>query len=56
MARHRLRRIPFVGITRAALSSYVRQRGPEVRDDPQIAAHEFFAHQFHIAVQPALGA
>ena len=56
MARHRLRRVPFVGVPRAALASYVRRRGGEDRDDPQITAEEFFAFQFHSAVQPAMGA
>jgi hypothetical protein len=56
MARHRLRRVPFVGVPRAALASYVRRRGGGDRDDPQITAEEFFAFQFHSAVQPAMGA
>ena len=48
LARHRLRRVPFVGMTRAALDAYrQRQMGAADQDRPQIAAHDFYAYQVH---------
>ena len=47
LARHRLRRLPFVGMTRATFDAYQRQPTPQARDRPQIVMHDFFSHQAH---------
>jgi hypothetical protein len=51
LARHRLRRIAFVGVARAALTAYAQRgravRRPAERDAVQVASHEFFAFQYH---------
>ena len=60
IARHRLRRIPFVGVPRAALTAYAQRsraaRRPAERDAAQVASHEFFAFQFHSAIALPVGA
>ena len=60
LARHRLRRIPFVGVARAALRAYAQRsraaRRPAERDAAQVASHEFFAFQYHSAVPLFAGA
>ena len=49
-ARHRLRRLPFVGMTRAAFDAYQRRPTPQAHDRPQIVMHDFFSHQVHAAL------
>ena len=55
MARHRLRRIPFVGVPRAAVVAYTGRPQQVVQDRAQIAAHDFYAFQIHAAVGRAVG-
>ena len=56
MARHRLRRLPFVGVSRTALDASAGRPPPAPRDATQIAAHEFYAYQVHADIGRLPGA
>jgi hypothetical protein len=56
MARHRLRRVPFVGVPRDALDAHAGRPQPQMRDRVQIAAHDFYAYQIHAAPGRGVGA
>ena len=55
MARHRLRRVPFVGVPRDLLTAYAGQPQAVARDDAQIIAHDFYSFQVHSAMPPQMG-
>ena len=55
MARHRLRRIPFVGVPRAAVLAYAGRPQPVGQDRAQIAAHDFYAFQIRADLGMGVG-